>query len=224
MRIRATAAVAVATTVTMLVGGAVLHSVQGSAGAKGTTHTIVRQARERSLSSPTQSSSPNVPVPGLMMPPKEWSVCSQNTTLSAPAPDARSVARLPSPPAGLSDSLTAEFPPCAAAAPSAPVAGPTGPSTLSFQVEGELQYEGSDGSVTIVTAVPSPAAVQQGVYLGDPAGSLADGTTLWSQTDDTNPSSVLNELAWYDQGVIVRMTSSMPLSTLQSLARNVVIS
>jgi hypothetical protein len=74
----------------------------------------------------------------------------------------------------------------------------------------------------ILTSVPSAAAVSRSLFLGNPAGSLADGTLLWSESVQNSHS--LNSLEWYKNGITVELSSDdLALPRLKAIASNVTV-
>lgn len=189
-----------------------------AAGAHGRSsngsHSGVLRARS-SVTSP-------VLVGPLLMP--DVPDCTPHPTSAAVVPpDSRRVGRLSPVPAGLTQTVSVTFPPCDV--PKVAPMSQTPPSEqVSFRVLSQVQYSGSEGTLTVVTAVPSSAAISDGLNLGNRAGNLPDGTPLWSMqfaNDGTN--FPVNHIEWFEGGHIVELASDMPLDSLESLAANVVV-
>jgi len=155
----------------------------------------------------------------------------QSTSSSVPAPAGVAIARISSPPPSLSDSVkaafpsTPPFPACENPSRVATAFKDLDPSTIiAFRILGQVEYSGAEATVTVVTATPSPTALSDGLNLGDPAGSLSDGTALWSQTGNYNDIPE-NSLYWFTAGEIVQMESpDLSVDQLKALASGVAIS
>lgn len=168
----------------------------------------------------------DVPAPGTVevgpLQPPASSCPLQLTSADRVSVDGAPTARLAGPPANLDQWVKALLSPCVSSARS-PIAPNTPEPPIWFKVDGMVSYGGDAGTVSIVTATPSPQALADGIALGSPDGSLADGTPLWSQFsvgDSTSQWVVL----WQTQGVIVQMSSAdLTRAQLTSLASAVVV-
>lgn len=177
------------------------------------------------LGSPMRlSSTPESPVEvGPLLMPDVPDCAPHGTSTDVPSPDGRAVGRLSPVPSGLAQSVSATFPPCDVPK-VAPVSQVPPSEQVSFRVLSQVQYSGSLGTLTVVTAVPSAAAISAGLDLGNRSGSLPDGTELWSMqfaTDGTNFPA--NHIEWFKDGHIVELASDMPLDSLEALATNIAV-
>ncbi len=129
-------------------------------------------------------------------------------------------------PAAFGDKVDATLPPCGGVH---LAHAQFNDSYSTLRVESHIAYTGKSGIVTVLTIHPNDAAVNHGLYLGNPAGSLPDGTPVYSlqgqtrqgQTDTTSLSMV----RWYSSGRIVSLVSSdVALSQLEDLAGQVHVS
>lgn len=144
--------------------------------------------------------------------------CPQSTTGPVRTSDHRIVGQFAAAPAMFSDGVEATLPPCAGVR-LPPATFNDGVPTL--RVESQITYSGKSGTVTVLTIRPNDAALSQGLYLGNPAGSLPNGTSVYSlkgQRDTTRLAMV----RWYAAGRIVSLISSnVSLATLEDLAGKV---
>lgn len=202
-----------------LIGGAVL-PLTGAGSASSSPRASNSSVAGSSAATYATDPGSGLPVPSLRVPATEWAACSATTTTAVTAPDGRVVARLASPPQSLSSTITAEFPPCSSDVNTSGVSPPSGAADLSFTVLSQVEYQGSGGAITLVTASPSSAALSHALYLGNADGTLSDGTPLWTSSGAQSGNPTTN-LSWFIHGVIVSMSGNLPLAQLESLAQSV---
>lgn len=128
------------------------------------------------------------------------------------SPDGRPVAQLDRMPGDLSK-VSVLFPPCGIPTRLVPSVVPPS-QEISFRIFGEVRYRGPAGSVIVLAIKPSPAAARPGLNLGSPAGTLPNGTRLYTLTQDVR---------WLDHGLVVDVWGDVPLSRLRELASQVVV-
>ncbi len=166
------------------------------------------------------SSDPPLQV-GPMLPPATPDCAPRPISSPINAPDGRPVAQLSRVPSTLSQSVAATFPPCAVPrrAPSVPQAPES--ERISFRILTVVRYEGSEGTVFVSTVRPSPAALSQGLDLGNPAGTLPDGCPAWSI--GVTGECAQNHVRWLKDGLIITVASDMSVDRLKALAADVVL-
>lgn len=130
------------------------------------------------------------------------------------SPDGRPVALLRPVPAGFDRSVEVLFTPCGE--PKRKVRSPIPPADrISFKIESEVRYSGHAGSVIILLAKPSEPALRPGLNLGNPAGTLPNGTRLFA---------IPGDVRWLHYGLIISVSGNVPIETLKRLTANVVVS
>lgn len=148
------------------------------------------------------------------------SACAMHATSGdAPAPNGVSVARLISHTDGLAGSVESVFPPCGA--PSVAVQIPT--QSDSYQVLGQIQYTGTEGSLIVLTVKPSASVLASDLTLGTSSGQLQDGTQLWSMQIADDDGYPTNHLRWIRGGLMIDLVSDLSFSTLTDLAQSIVV-
>lgn len=178
--------------------------------------------------SPSRASMPQTaPRPGSflvgpMLPPAQE--CAFQPVLGrVQAPQGQRVAQLSQVPGGLSQTVSVEFPPCNAGVkvtnvptPEPDVAG------VSFRILSVVRYQGSEGTVYIITVSPSARAVERGFALGAEAGVLPDGTSMQSvQLSSQSPSTMVQ---WFEDGRIIQVAADLSIDQLKVLANAVTVS
>lgn len=149
--------------------------------------------------------------------------CSYQALASSPASGGRATAVLSPAPADLSQSAGVEYPPCAGD-PTARLRALS--DVVAFQIDSETRYVGAAGTLYLTVDTPSAAAVARGLYLGNPAGSLPDGTPLYLNATATEPSSYPSTLIQWAHGdsVVTLASNDLSASALESLASSVTVS
>lgn len=189
--------------------------------------TLLHPGATESIGQAASSKAPIVTVPsasafliGNTLPPMMGDCVPRRTTIPVPIPDGRPVAEFSQVPAGLSQSVAATFPPCLQSTklPSH-MPRPLG----SYRMLGIVRYEGASGTVFVSTVRPDAAAVNRGLYLGNSAGALPDGTRTFS-LQGVGDNSAVSMLRWYDGGLVIDMVSTdVPLDQLEALAGSIVV-
>ena len=145
----------------------------------------------------------------------------QPLTLPPNAPAGAATATLSQVPSDLSESAGVEYPPCPGD-PSNALTTPEAPGSIIVGIPSVTRYTGSAGTVFLTVNTPSAAAVSYGLYLGDPAGSLPDGTQLYAMNAQGPPGDPSNFVEWWHDGVIIIMSSpDLSNSDLEALASSV---
>ena len=146
----------------------------------------------------------------------------QPLTQATVAPAGATTAVLSNVPSDLGHSAGVEYTPCSPV-PSHALMTPYTPGEISFHIVSVTQYEGTAGTIQIGLDIPSAAAVAAGLSLGDPAGSLTDGATLYVQYG-SDPQGAVTLVQWMDNGAIVTLSSNdVPASRLKALADTVTV-
>jgi hypothetical protein len=161
------------------------------------------------------------PVGSLLIP--GHSDCPVRTTnRSIAAPDHRPVAQLAHVPPGLARTIAVTLPPCVSKRPVRTPAGLPPPSErISFLVLSQVRYRGPEGTVVVLTAQPSPAALRPGLYLGNRVGRLPDGSTLFDLP--CQGDCPRHDVRWLRKGLIISVSGDVPLGRLRALASDVVV-
>jgi len=98
-------------------------------------------------------------------------------------------------------------------------------SQVAFKILSQVQYTGSFGDLDVVLAVPSEAAVSQGLDLGNPIGALADGTRLYGMQFVGDASEFpTTYVSYFKGGYIVQLAASTSLDALKRYASAVAVS
>lgn len=161
-------------------------------------------------------------VGGLRIPP--WGGCAPKP--AAPpikASGGRPVAQLAHLPAGFSRSVRVTLPPCSVS--KRPVRNPLPlpPSKeVGFSILSQIEYRGNAGTVVVLTARPSPAALRLRLNLGIPAGTLRNGRRVWNLRC-AGSSCPWNDVRWMQSGLIVSVSGDLSVDRLKALAADVVL-
>jgi hypothetical protein len=145
---------------------------------------------------------------------------------SAPitAPDGRRIAQLDPIPQDLSGSVSAVFTPCEPNRPSRIV--PTPPVSPyeweTVRILSIVLYKGGAGSVELITGQATSEGMRRGLYLGNPAGTLSDGTSVFDLAC-TGGCAHGDNIRWLRDGLIVSLSGDMPVEQLKAIAWDVVL-
>lgn len=147
------------------------------------------------------------------------------TGMSVRSPIGAPVAQFDQAPAGFSQSVGALFPPCSTAgfdqARIQALVKSADPGSLA--TVGIVEYTGTSGSLTVTTLRPDAAALSRGLFLGNPAGSLSDGTPFFTLegSGDGHPVAMVR---WFKDGVITDVASTnATLAQLDAFANHVAL-
>lgn len=155
---------------------------------------------------------------GSGLPPAGGDCTFRSSRIGSSAPDGSSFGRLNRVLAGLSDFIGALFPPCNVPR----VQIPSDPLSPTMRVVTVMQYRGSDGTLDVATLRPNDAALRQGMYLGQAAGALPDGTRMYA-LQGRGDGMPLSMLRWSERGIVIDLESEdLPLSALKLAALDVV--
>lgn len=130
------------------------------------------------------------------------------------SPAGRPVGVLRPVPVGFDRSVSALFTPCGEPKRTARSSIPPA-DRISFRIESEVRYRGHAGSVIILVAKPSKAALRPGLDLGNRAGTLCNGARLFA---------IPGDVRWLHHGLIISVSGNVPIETLKRLAANIVVS
>lgn len=153
----------------------------------------------------------NVLPPPRLLPPGAEGYVGQPADQPIAAPDGRPVAQLANPPADL--------PNVAVRLPQAQQEQAR--DKVSFRILSSVQYAGNGQQVYVSLTVPSAAAAQKQLLLGNETVTLPNGTTAWVQTD--MPGDVPNQVVWADGERIITVAGNVSAERLKALATDVTL-
>jgi len=145
------------------------------------------------------------------------------TGVSVHSPSGTAIAQFDRAPAGFSQSVTALFPPCSIAgldeARIQELVKRAEPGSLA--TAGIVEYSGTNGSVTVTTIRPDATALSRGLFLGDQAGTLPDGTSFFT-LQGLGDGHRVAMVRWFKDGVITDVVSTnASLGQLEAFAAHV---
>jgi hypothetical protein len=194
------------------------------AGTSGLAAAAVNTVRTHLFSNPPPSPQAAVWV-GSFAPPL-WGGCAPHPTTSpVVAPDGRQFAQLGTVPDDLAGSVAATFPPCWPRPPRPGVTLPRQPANLQWEnitAISVVRYTGTAGQVEIDTGQATAEGMRRGLYLGNPAGTLADGTPVYDLVC-SGGCAYRDNLRWLQDGLIVNLSGGMSVERLKQLASRVKI-
>lgn len=142
----------------------------------------------------------------------------RRVTSPVTVPRGRQIAELEPIPNGFTASIGVTFPPCADhQPPPGAVPPPRQPASLTWEnitIQGVVRYVGIAGTLRVVTARATDEGMRRGLYLGNPIGTLADGSSAFTLTGDVR---------WLKDGQIISVSGDMPVDRLKQIASDVVL-
>jgi len=196
--------------------GVVLALISISLGTSGIAAAAIHAVQTQLFSAPPPSPQAAVWV-GSPEPPLRGGCALHSVSSPVAPPDARSFAQLDTVPGGFTTSVAAIFPPCMVRPLPTGVVPPKQPANLAWEnitTVSVVRYEGTNGELEVVTARATGQGMRRGLYLGNPVGTLADGSPAFTLTRDVR---------WLEDGLIISVSGDLPLGRLKEIAADVAV-
>jgi predicted metalloprotease with PDZ domain len=90
---------------------------------------------------------------------------------------------------------------------------------MYYDVLGVVRYEGTSGTVYVLTVRPSAGVLSRGLDLGMPLGTRSDSASLsvWRSPGES-PSATVQ---YFRNGLIIQIAGDLPIEQLKALADTV---
>ena len=193
-------------------------------GTSGLAAAAIHTVQTHLFSNPPPSPQAAVWVGSMEIP--MWGGCAPRTTaVPITAPDGRRFAQLDPVPSGLADSVSVVFTPCQPRPPShrpVPTLPPSPYAWESIRTLSVVRYQGSEGALEVITGQATAEGMRRGLYLGNPAGTLADGSRAFDLVC-SGGCAHRDNIRWLKDGLIVSISGDMSVDRLKEIAANVTL-